>query len=292
MLERIVGATRERPRAPALRDAARPPRGGARPAARGSPVRRGDRRARHLGDRGAQAPLALGGHDPRGRQRRRDRHGLRARRRRGDLGPHRGAALRRLARGPAGGGGGHRAAGPAQGLHRRPVPALRVGGGRRRRDPADRRGARLRRPLRPPPRGARPRPRRPRRGPRRARARARARHRRRDPRPQQPRPHRLHRRHRAHLRAALRRSRREDGRLGVRLLDPRAARRPRPGRHRRRAGGGDADARRGHRGGLPHARRRRDATSTPTRFSRRSRTSATLVSSCPRVLSRSRWPLP
>ena len=60
-------------------------------------------------------------------------------------------------------------AGPAQGLHRRPVPALRVGGGRRRRDPADRRRARaattLDELLQ---RGARARPRRARRGPRRA----------------------------------------------------------------------------------------------------------------------------
>ena len=90
--------------------------------------------------------------------------------------------------GPAGGDRRHRSAGAAQGLHPRPLPALRDRGGRGRRDPPDRRRARRRRPLRAAPRGARARPRRARRGPRRGRADARARRRRRHPRHQQPRP--------------------------------------------------------------------------------------------------------
>ena len=95
------------------------------------------------------------------------------------------------------------AADPAQGLHRRPLPAVRVRGGRRRRGAADRRRAATRASSpRLHARGARARPRRARRGPRRARARGRARGRRRGDRHQQPRPDRLHRRHRAHLRAA------------------------------------------------------------------------------------------
>ena len=100
-------------------------------------------------DRRAQAPLAVGGRDPRGRHGRRDRAGLRARRRGGAVDPHR-AVRTSAARSTtcAAARRGHRAAGAAQGLHRRPVPALRVGGGRRRRDPADRRRARPRRPLR------------------------------------------------------------------------------------------------------------------------------------------------
>ena len=85
----------------------------------------------------------------------RDRAGLRARRRGRAVDPHRAVPLRRLARRPARGARGDRAAGPAQGLHRRPLPALRVGGRGRRRDPADRRRARPRRPLRPAARGAR-----------------------------------------------------------------------------------------------------------------------------------------
>ena len=150
--------------------------------------------------------------------------------------------------------GRHRAAGPAQGLHRRPLPALRVGGGRRRRDPADRRRARA------------------------TTTSASSTARRaaststcwsrsttseeleraldvdaevlginnRD-------LDRLHRRHRAHLRAAGRRPGRQDGRLGVGLLDPRAARRARARRRRRGAGRRDADARRRPRGRLPRA---------------------------------------
>ena len=69
-------------------------------------------------------------------------------------------------------------------------------------------------------RGARPR--RARRGPRRGRARARARRRRRHHRHQQPRPRRLLGRHRAHLRAARRRAGGQDRRLGVGLT-PRAS---------------------------------------------------------------------
>ena len=50
--------------------------------------------------------------------------------------------LRRLAGRPARGAGGHRPADPAQGLHRRPLPALRGRGGQARRRAADRGGAR------------------------------------------------------------------------------------------------------------------------------------------------------
>ena len=78
------------------------------------------------------------------RQRRRRLPGLRARRRGGALGAHRRAQLRRHARRPARGPGRLRPADPAQGLHRRPVPALRGGGQRRRRGAADRRRARRR----------------------------------------------------------------------------------------------------------------------------------------------------
>ena len=92
-------------------------------------------------------------------------------------------------------------------------------------------------------RGRGARPRRARRGPRRARARAGARGRGRRARDQQPRPVGLQRRHRAHLRAAGRRPRGQDRRLGVRLLDARAARRARARRRRRRADRRDADAR-------------------------------------------------
>ena len=83
-------------------------------------------------DRRAQAALAVGRHDPRRRELRRDRPRLRARRRGRDLDPHRGGALRRLARRPARGARRHRAADPPQGLHDRPVPALRGEGGRAR----------------------------------------------------------------------------------------------------------------------------------------------------------------
>ena len=95
-----------------------------------------------VADRRAQAPLAVA----RARSARAWRSptscGLRARRRRGAEHPHRAVPLRRLARRPARGAHGRVAADPAQGLHRPPLPALRSRGGRRGRDPADRRRAR------------------------------------------------------------------------------------------------------------------------------------------------------
>ena len=103
------------------------------PDARGRPFAEALSRPGHLADRRAQAPLAVGRRDPRGRQLRRDRAGLRARRRGGGVGAHRGGALRRLARRPARGARGHRAPDPPQGLHGRPLPALRGQGRRRRR---------------------------------------------------------------------------------------------------------------------------------------------------------------
>ena len=139
-------------------------------------------------------------------------------------------------------------AGPAQGLHRRQVPALRSRRRGRRRDPADRRRARGQGARQAAARGGRPRPGRAGRGPRRARARARAGVRGRRARHQQPRPVGLQRRHRAHLRAAGRRPGGQDRGLGVRLLHARAARRARAGGRRRRPDRRDADARRGHRG--------------------------------------------
>ena len=101
----------------------------------------------------------------------------------------------------------------------------------------------------------RARPRRPRRGPRRGGARAGAGgRRRRRHRHQQPRPRRLHGRRRAHLRAAQRRPGGQDGRLGVGLPQPRAARRPRARGGRRGPHRRGADARAGRRGRLPGAR--------------------------------------
>ena len=72
--------------------------------------------------------------------------GLRARRRGRDLRAHRARALRGLARGPARRPRRVAARDPAQGLRRRPLPALRVGGRRRRRRAADRGGAASGRP--------------------------------------------------------------------------------------------------------------------------------------------------
>ena len=92
---------------------------------------------------------------------------LRARRGSGALGAHRRAPLRRLARRPARGPRRLRPADPAQGLHRRPLPALRGGGARRRRGAADRPRARRPRAAGAVRGGARPRPRLPGRGPRR-----------------------------------------------------------------------------------------------------------------------------
>ena len=194
-----------------------------------------------------------------------DRLRLRARRRGRAVDPHRGPALRRLARRPARGARGDAPADPAQGLRRRPLPAVRVGRRRRRRDPADRRRARAARAGAPAPRGARARPRRARRGPRRARAGGRAGARRRRDRHQQPRPDRLHGRPRAHVRAAGRRPGRQDRRLGVGHRDARPARRARARRRRRGARGRGADARRRRRS-APAARSPGRAT---TRFSSR-----------------------
>ena len=235
----------------------RAPGGGAGRPARGPPVPGGAHPPRHLGDRRAQAPLALGRDDPRRRQRDRGRAGLRARRRGRALDPHRAVPLRRLARRPARGARRDRAARAAQGLHRRRLPARRGGGGGGRRDPADRRRAGPRRALRPAARGARARPRRGGGGPRRARAGGRARRRGRRARAQQPRPRGLLGRPRAHLRAALRRPGGQDRRLRVGLLLARRARRARGGRRRRGADRRDADARAGDRGRLPRAHRRR-----------------------------------
>ena len=101
---------------------------------RGAPVRGGAVASGHVGDRRVQAALALGGDDSRRRELPRHGDRLRARRRGGALDPDRGGALRRVARGPARGARGHRAADAPQGLHDRPVPALR-GEGRRARTP-------------------------------------------------------------------------------------------------------------------------------------------------------------
>ena len=66
---------------------------------------------------------------------------LRGGRRGRDFGADRADVLRRLARAPRRGSRGGRRAAAAQGLHRVGVPAARGAGGRRRRGPADRRGA-------------------------------------------------------------------------------------------------------------------------------------------------------
>ena len=154
VLERIVDATRADVARRRQAVPARPSSSSAPPAAARTALLRGAHAAGHLGHRRAQAPLAERRRDPPRRDGGRDRRRLRARRRRGAVDPHRGAPLRRLAGRPARGARGQRAADPAQGLHRRPLPGLRVDGGRRRRDPAHRRGARRRRPEPPAPRGA------------------------------------------------------------------------------------------------------------------------------------------
>ena len=233
-------------------------------AARGPAVQRGAGGAGHLADRRVQAPLACGGRPaarrgPGGGRRAR----VRARRRRGALDPDRERALRRLDRRPARRARGHGPADPAQGLHGRPLPALR--GGRRAggRGAADRRGARAR--------GARA-------PARRGREldldclvevhdgeelEAALEARRRRDRDQQPRPGRLHRRRRAHVRAAGRRAGGQDGGVGERHLLPGPDRGAGGGRRGRRAGGRDADALRRPRGRLPRAGRRRGSDDRP-----------------------------
>ena len=148
VLERIVDATREDVAPPPRRRCRWPSSSSAPPArARGPPVLRGAHAARaSRSSPSTSAARRAPARSARGATVDRDRRRLRARRRGGAVDPHRGPALRRLARRPARGARGQRAADPAQGLHRRPLPGLRVGGRRRRRDPADRRRARRRRP--------------------------------------------------------------------------------------------------------------------------------------------------
>ncbi len=257
MLDRIVEATRDevaRRREPCRSPSSRPRSARAEEP---RPFAEALTRPGHLGHRRAQAPLAVGRRDPRGRRGRRGRARLRARRRGGAVDPHRAVPLRRLARRPARGARGDAPARAAQGLHRRPLPALRVRGRRRRRDPADRRRARAATSS-------------PSCTARRARSTSTC-----SSRSTTRRSSRralevdadviginnrdlgdFTRRHRAHLRAARRRPGRQDGRLGVRLLHARAARGARARRRRRRAGRRDADARAGPRGRLPRAHRR------------------------------------
>ena len=123
VLERIVGATREELERRRRERPARPARGRARPAARGPPVRRGARRA--------PASRVIAEHKRRSPSAGTIREGATRRPRSSQAYERGGAAalsilteeraLRRLARGPARGARGHRAAGPAQGLHRRPA---------------------------------------------------------------------------------------------------------------------------------------------------------------------------
>ena len=81
-LDELVGATREAVRPAQARAAAGRARArGRRAAARAARSPRRSSRPGHVADRRAQAPLAVGRDDPRGRQLRRDRARLRARRR-------------------------------------------------------------------------------------------------------------------------------------------------------------------------------------------------------------------
>ena len=106
VLEQFVERTTARERAAGVpgrghaRGARPPPQPGAALRARGAgrrarggrpPVRRGAGAPGHVADRRAQAPLAVGGRDQRGPLVRRGGQGLRARRRRGAVGAHRGA---------------------------------------------------------------------------------------------------------------------------------------------------------------------------------------------------------
>src|SRR5438067_2162608 len=150
-------------------------------------------------DRGVQAPLSLGWQAARGRAGAERRASLRARRRQRAVGADRGTKLRGLARGSAPGARRKRSADPAQGLRRRPLPAVRGARRRRRRGAVDRGGTAAARAGR----ASRPRAaagaRCARRGPRPRGARGGARHRRRAARHQQPRSARFQRRPRAHL---------------------------------------------------------------------------------------------
>ena len=131
VLERIVDDTREevarRRREVPLAELER----ARRRARRRAPVLRGADRARACrSSPSTSAARRSAGRDPRGRDGRGDRLRLRARRRGRAVDPHRAPPLRRLARRPARGARGHAPADPAQGLHRRPVPGLRVRGRR------------------------------------------------------------------------------------------------------------------------------------------------------------------
>ncbi len=138
-LDQILTATRGRlpdlraRRAAVEREAA----AAVRPPSLAAALKRRTRR-RH---RGGEAPLAVGGLDPRGSRSGRARRALRAPRRRGDLGAHRRAVLRRLARRPPGGRRPHRRPGAPEGLHSRRAPDRGGAGGGRRRGAADRPGA-------------------------------------------------------------------------------------------------------------------------------------------------------
>ena len=155
VLERIVDAHARGSRAAPARGPARRARARAGGAWRGPPVLRGARAARDVAHRRAQAALAVSAGEIREGAtvteivEAYERGGAAAL----SVLTER-PALRRLARRPARGARGERAADPAQGLHRRRLPGLRGRGGGRRRDAADRRRARARGARRAAPRGA------------------------------------------------------------------------------------------------------------------------------------------
>ena len=106
-LDQLVDAARDGVRTPQARGAARRAAScPARHAATAPALQGGAGAARALADRRVQAALAVGRRDPARARRRRHRRRLRARRRRGAIRAHRGTALRRLPRRPAGGTGG------------------------------------------------------------------------------------------------------------------------------------------------------------------------------------------